>query len=225
MSAVQIRRYENEDYDIVRQLLVSGINSHWLNSFFYVLSKPFIKLTFISVSCLLYLISQSFILPFLAIFLMLLLLNNIIIVYYNTQIESALNSDMLDIKKTYMEAKDSCFWVAEYNGKVVGTVAAVPSNELIDAIELKRMYVKKEHQCQGIGRALCKTVLEFASDNDYQTVMLSTFVFWYDARKFYEACGFTMRRIYVSSSFMGRIFNLKRIDYRPVCFACRLSLF
>uniref|UniRef100_A0A8C4Y201 N-acetyltransferase domain-containing protein n=2 Tax=Gopherus evgoodei TaxID=1825980 RepID=A0A8C4Y201_9SAUR len=108
-------------------------------------------------------------------------------------VQQSLRCDLLDIRRTYLEAADSCLWVAEAEGAVVGMVGAVLPEDPLErgrALELKRMSVGREHRGRGIGRALCRTVIHFAQERGYSAVVLSTSMVQYSAQKLYESVGF-----------------------------------
>ncbi|MGH0176762.1 UNVERIFIED_CONTAM: hypothetical protein FKN15_013802 [Acipenser sinensis] len=131
-----------------------------------------------------------------------------------TYVEVTLKDDLLDINKTYMKSKGSCFWVAESNDHVVAMVATVPSKEEPGALELKIMSVRKNYRRLGIAKALCRTVLDFARANGYTAVVLETTHVQYDAQKLYESIGYKKIRQFVLPMLVAKIINFSILTYR-----------
>ena len=78
-------------------------------------------------------------------------------------------------------------WVAVENGTIVGTVAAVPR---ADALYVRGMAVDPAMRGRGTGRALLEHVEEFASQNGFERLLLSTTPFLLSAIRLYEKHGF-----------------------------------
>nr|XP_005314863.2 putative N-acetyltransferase 8B [Chrysemys picta bellii] len=112
---------------------------------------------------------------------------------WNDYAQQFLHNNLLDIRRTYLEAADSCLWVAEAEGAVVGMVGAVLPEDPSErgcALELKRMSVGREHRGRGIAKALCRTVIRFAQERGYSAVVLNTTMVQYSAQQLYENMGF-----------------------------------
>ena len=58
------------------------------------------------------------------------------------------------------------------------------------ALELKRIYILKEHQGKGIAQKLMAFIIEYATQNDFKVVWLGVWEHNYRAQKFYEKYGF-----------------------------------
>ncbi|XP_015284380.1 PREDICTED: putative N-acetyltransferase 8B, partial [Gekko japonicus] len=109
-----------------------------------------------------------------------------------------LAADMRDIRKTYLEAKDSCFWVVTSGEEVVGMVAAIQPEDLSErgtALELKRMSVAQRHRGRGLSKALTRTVIRFAQERGYKEVVLGTSMVQLAAQRVYEGMGFRKVRV------------------------------
>ena len=78
-------------------------------------------------------------------------------------------------------------WVAETNGKIVGTVSAALR---IAAVYVRGMAVIPEAQRRGIGDRLLHHVEQFARENDAALLELTTTPFLLSARRLYERNGF-----------------------------------
>ncbi|KAJ1211657.1 hypothetical protein NDU88_007014 [Pleurodeles waltl] len=134
---------------------------------------------------------------------------------YTSYIQQSLEEDMLDIQKCYIQKRRACFWVAESNGKVVGMVAAQPysASDGETKVELLRLSVSKEHRGQGIGKALCQTVINFGRQESYESVVLDTSMVQYAGRKLYENLGFKLINSYIPRSFISRLFHFYVLIY------------
>ena len=68
-----------------------------------------------------------------------------------------LNSDLLDIKKNYMENGD-IFWLAlDENDRAIGSVRYRPIDGTGE-VWMHRLFVKYNHKHEGIGTQLLRTV-------------------------------------------------------------------
>ncbi|MBN3273773.1 CMLO acetyltransferase, partial [Polyodon spathula] len=166
------------------------------------------------VLCLLFLITGSFVLSILAVALPLAGLHQAFDYIYSTYVEATLKDDLLDINKTYMKNKGSCFWVAESDDHVVAMIAAVPSREEPGALELKRMSVRKNYRGLGIAKALFRAVLDFARANGCKAVVLETSHVQYDAQKLYESIGYKKIRQFVFPMLVAKMINFSILTYR-----------
>ncbi|KAJ1211609.1 hypothetical protein NDU88_006967 [Pleurodeles waltl] len=97
--------------------------------------------------------------------------------------------------------------VVELNAEVVGMVAAAPPYNASDrfTVELKRLSVKKECRRRGVATALCKTVLNFAKEEGYKSVMLETSTMQLASIRLYEG---------ILPTFIGRILQFYDISYK-----------
>lgn len=78
-------------------------------------------------------------------------------------------------------------WVAVENGTIVGTVAAVPRAK---TLYIRGMAVDPAMRGRGTGRALLEHVEEFATQNGFERLLLSTTPFLLSAIRLYEKHGF-----------------------------------
>lgn len=90
----------------------------------------------------------------------------------------------------YYQKGNGNFWVALYNGEVVGTVSLLDIGGNLAA--LRKMFVKKEYRGQKIGTAdkLLKTSLDWAVSKGVEEVYLGTTPKFLAAHRFYEKKGF-----------------------------------
>jgi len=78
-------------------------------------------------------------------------------------------------------------WVASVDGRVVGTVSAVPKGE---SLYVRGMGLAPAARGRGIGELLLKRVEEFASERGFARLFLSTTPFLHRAIRLYERYGF-----------------------------------
>ncbi|XP_054913369.1 probable N-acetyltransferase camello isoform X2 [Poeciliopsis prolifica] len=210
MASIQIRKYQDEDAEVVKELFTLGMSEHVPSSFTHVLKQPLAQMFLMVTFCALITSSKSFLLPVLAVTLILAAVRQM----FNQYIETSLRKDLNDIGGTYLQNKNSCFWVAESDGRVVGTVGCLPAERAPGFLELKRMSVRRSHRGMGIAKALCRTVADFTRERGFPAVILYTSVVQTDAQKLYECMGYTKIREFVLPEVMAKILNFTLFEYR-----------
>lgn len=83
-------------------------------------------------------------------------------------------------------------WIAERNGKVLGSVFVIPYEGSAETAQLRMLYVEPEARGLGIGTLLVKQVVAFSREHGYRRVKLWTQESLTSARKIYAAQGFRM---------------------------------
>ncbi|KAM8916167.1 putative N-acetyltransferase camello isoform 1-T2 [Spinachia spinachia] len=214
MAAVQIRRYRDEDAEAVKEVFTLGCSEHVPSSFMHLLKQPPTQMLLMCVFCALMTSSKSFLLPILAVTLLLAGVRQFVVYTFNRYIDTCLRKDLCDIGATYMQAKDRCFWVAEVDGRVVGTVACIPNEDAPGCLELKRVCVCRSHRGAGIGKALCRTVADFTRERGYAAVVLFTYVVQTDPQKLYEHMGYEKIREFLVPKLVAKIANFTLFEYR-----------
>ncbi|XP_041667838.1 probable N-acetyltransferase CML1 [Cheilinus undulatus] len=215
MASVQIRKYQDEDAEAVKEILMLGMTEHIPSTFTHLLKQPLTQMVLMCTFCALLTSSKSFLLPILAVTLLLVIARQMIVYTFNNYIESSMKTDVDNIHEIYLKQKDSCFWVAEYDGQVVGTVACLPSeNAPSGCLELKRMSVLRSHRRLGIAKALCQTVTDFTRDRGYGGVFLHTSMVATDGQRLYEHMGYDKIREFVLPDLFGKFMNFTLIEYR-----------
>ncbi|MED6245966.1 hypothetical protein ATANTOWER_010937 [Ataeniobius toweri] len=214
MANIQIRKYRDEDAEIVKELFTLGMSEHVPSSFTHILKRPLTQMLLMCTFCALITSSKSFLLPVLAVTLLLAGFRQMVIYMFNKYIETSLSKDLNNISETYLQQKDSCFWVAESDGRVVGTVACLPAESAPEFMELKRMSVRRSHRGMGIAKALCRIVADFTRERGFPAVILYTSVVQTDAQKLYEHMGYTKTREFVVPELAAKILNFTLFEYR-----------
>lgn len=214
MASFQIRKYHDDDAEAVKEIFTLGMSEHVPSSFMHLLKQPLTQMVLMCMFCALLTSSKSFLLPILAVTLFLAGARQSVIYMFNRYIDTSLRKDLSNITETYVKQKDSCFWVAESDGRVVGTVACLPAENAPECLELKRMSVCRSHRGMGIAKALCRTVAEFTRDRGYAAVILYTSVVQTHAQKLYEHMGYEKIREFVVPEFVAKIMNFTLFEYR-----------
>ncbi|XP_023141474.1 probable N-acetyltransferase CML1 isoform X2 [Amphiprion ocellaris] len=214
MTNIQIRKYRDEDAEIVKEIFTLGVSEHVPSTFTHMLKQPPTQMVLMCMFCALMASSKSFLLPILAITLLLAGARQLVVYSFNKYIETSLRSDLHNISETYLKQRDSCFWVAESDGRVVGTVCCVPTETAPGCLELKRMSVRRSYRGMGIAKALCRTVADFTRDRGYAAVILHTSVVATDGQKLYEHMGYQKIREFVLPEVWAKIMNFTLFEYR-----------
>lgn len=214
MANIQIRKFRDDDAEAVKEIFTMGMSEHVPSSFMHMLKQPLTQMVLMCTFCALMTSSKSFLLPILAVTLLLAGARQFVVYMFNKYIETSLKKDLDDIGESYLAQKDSCFWVAESDGRVVGTVACLPAENAPQCMELKRMSVTRSHRGMGIAKALCRTVSDFTRDRGFPAVVLYTSVVQTDAQKLYEHMGFEKIREFVVPEVPARIMNFTLFEYR-----------
>ncbi|XP_069486457.1 N-acetyltransferase family 8 member 3-like [Ambystoma mexicanum] len=211
MAAYRIRTYKEEDHKTVCEVLALGIREHISPLFKYALKLPRARLFLLTVPFALFVAFESLLLSTSSVVLFLAF------VWYgssqvlNSYLYRYLHEDISDIEHSYLQKKGACFWVAKSNGEVAGFVAADLKGE--KKMELKRMYVSKKHRVQGIGKALCQVVINFAREQGCEAVVLETSIVQYAGQKLYERMGFKRTYSYVSPIFFSKLLHFVMMGY------------
>lgn len=214
MANFKIRKYREEDDSKVKTLFTMGMSEHVPSAFTHLLKQPVNQMVLMCTFCALMASSKSFLLPILAVTFLLAGTRMFVIHMFNSYIDSVLRQDLCNITETYLKHKDSCFWVAESDGVVVGSVACLPSEDAAGCMELKRMSVCRSHRGMGIAQALCRTMTEFTRERGYAAVVLHTSVVQTDAQKLYEHMGFKKIREFYPPPIFAKITNFSLFEYR-----------
>ncbi|XP_020856729.1 N-acetyltransferase family 8 member 3 [Phascolarctos cinereus] len=193
MAPYHIRKYQDQDREEVMDMFIKGTLDHISPGFFYVLKQPRSFLLLLGGPGALFLASGSLLLSVLAFPGILASLWLVVRYPFNWYVDNALHTDLQDIRKSYLNDRRSCFWVAESEGQVVGMVCACLVQGVSGGqkhLELLHLSVRPEQRGKGIAKSLTQTLLQFAKDQGYDAVVLNTLCYNYPAQRVYEQLGF-----------------------------------
>lgn len=214
MASIEIRKYRDDDAEVVKEIFTLGVSEHVPSSFMHLLKQPLTQMVLMCMFCALLTSSKSFLLPILAVTLVLAGARQTVTYMSHRYIDTCLRKDLNSISETYLKQQDSCFWVAESDGRVVGSVACLPAETAPGCLELKRVCVRHSHRRRGIAKALCRTVADFTRDRGYAAVILCTSVVQTDGQKLYEHMGYKKIREFLVPELVGKIMNFTLFEYR-----------
>ncbi|KAL0969548.1 hypothetical protein UPYG_G00228750 [Umbra pygmaea] len=214
MAGFTIRRYEDDDEESVKEVFIMGMTEHLPSSFMHLLKQPLTQMVLMVTFCTLMASSKSFLLPVVAVTLLLAGGKQLVGYLFNSYINTSLKMDLNNIRETYLESQNSGFWVAESDGQVVGTVACLPSVSDPGVMELKRLSVRRTHRGRGMAKALSRTVAGFSGERGFSAVTLFTSIVQTDAQKLYEHLGYKQIREFVIPELIAKIMNFTLIEYR-----------
>ncbi|CAL8274130.1 unnamed protein product [Merluccius merluccius] len=225
MDAVRIRKYRHDDdEEAVKEIFTVGMSEQVPAAFMHILKQPPTQMVLMCVFCALLTSSKSFLLPVLAVTLLLAGVRQLACHITAKYIQSCLQSDLAHIPDAYLASKDTCFWVAESDGRVVGMVACQPlrveggggggGGALPGCVQLKRMSVRRTHRHMGVGKQLCETVVAFARERGFLAVVLRTSVVMADAQRLYQHVGFTRTQEVPVRTLFSKILNLCLVEFR-----------
>jgi len=103
-------------------------------------------------------------------------------------INSALNLDVYDIEKAYLQ-EGSMFIVAEMDGRIVGTGSLTKISDK-NVAQIVRVSVHPEHRRQGIAQEIIKNLLAYARKMGYKKILVETTKTWIAPRTLYNKLGF-----------------------------------
>lgn len=211
MAGFRIRPYRDDDSEAARDVFATAMSEYAPSLCLHVLRQPWVLLLLGCTFSLLMASARSLLLPVLALTLLLALGRQLLGCAWSAYIERCLGADLSDIRGSY---RDGGFWVAEADGRVVGTVGVMPAGEG-GLLVLKRMAVRKDYRGRGVAKALCRAVLDFARQRPgCAAVVLNTIMLQHDARALYERLGFRRQRRFVLPTVYGRVANCTVTTYR-----------
>jgi putative acetyltransferase len=87
------------------------------------------------------------------------------------------------------ETDSGRWWVAELNGRIIGSIAVVPE-EKDGILELKKLYVSPEARRRGLGAHLVSLVETEARERGASSIVLWTDTRFRDAHRLYQRLGY-----------------------------------
>ena len=108
---------------------------------------------------------------------------------WNIEFEALVATIVGEFVENFDSRHERC-WIAELDGKLVGSVFIVRYAE--GSAKLRLLYVDPEARGLGVGRKLVSAAVDFAKTAGYTDVVLWTNPLLTEARRIYEASGFVM---------------------------------
>ena len=103
------------------------------------------------------------------------------------EFEGYVASSLGKFAESHDEQRDR-LWIAEWQGKIVGSIAIVGVSETV--AQLRWFLIHPQTRGQGLGRRLIEEALEFCRQHSYKSVFLLTLNNLYAAGHLYQAAGF-----------------------------------
>ena len=97
------------------------------------------------------------------------------------------HQELIHIADIYMPPEGALL-LAEHNGKQAGCVGLRKLDHR--RCEMKRLYVREEFRCKGIGKALCRKIILKGRQLGYREMLLDTLSSMTGAQALYRALGF-----------------------------------
>jgi GNAT superfamily N-acetyltransferase len=115
--------------------------------------------------------------------------------------------DLMNIENTFQSGRGN-FWVALYEGVVIGSVGVVDIGN--DQVALKKMFVNRGFRGKefGVSNALMQQVKQWCKENQIKQILLGTIEPMKAAHRFYEKHGFAE----VGMPELPRTFPLVHVD-------------
>lgn len=213
MADYSIRKYNNGDYDAVRKLFAQGMLEYIPGTTAYMVKLPQVYFPILAFDITLHLLFGSFILSLLGVGICIAVIHLLMTLACRGLIKQCHNQDLKNIQESYIWRPNSCFWVVESGGRIVGMVGAQPAQNSETDMTLRRLSVSKDQQRRGIAKALCVTVFNFARQQGYKRVLLDTSTFQVSAHKLYQRLGFRITKIIPSKTRLGRFAKMSVVFY------------
>lgn len=128
---------------------------------------------------------------------------------FDIPIDIEAQPDLKNISDFYQKG-NSNFWMASIDQIVVGTIALLDIGNHHGA--LRKMFVKAEFRGRefGVGQALLNTVFEWASEKEFENILLGTTEKFLAAQRFYEKNGF----VEIDKNLLPKEFPVMSVDVK-----------
>ncbi|KAL9961730.1 hypothetical protein ACROYT_G030732 [Oculina patagonica] len=197
---VKIRSYHSSDYQDCREIFTQGMEQLISLVTHVVFPRYCWLLAVLSVFVFLAAFKYNLWIAPLYIFACVVLLSLLYVDVYLEcwkYINSCLEMDLKNIKKSYMSSDGTHMWVAECNGKVVGMVGLIHNKSHKPGVaELQRMSVSPVCRRMGIARKLLDALLNHARDQHYEKIVLTTTSAQTPAIRLYKKYGFKLMTVF-----------------------------
>lgn len=126
---------------------------------------------------------------------------------FNVPVTLTDQPDLLDIENFYFK-KNSSFWVATENEKLIGTIALIDIDNGQGA--LRKMFVHKDYRGKekGVGQLLLDTLLAWCKQKNIFEIYLGTVEQLHAAKRFYVKNGF----VKIEKTTLPEKFPLMQVD-------------
>ena len=108
---------------------------------------------------------------------------------WDTSFEAVVAEVCANFLRRYDPARERC-WIAEVDGRRVGSVMLIQDREHADAARLRVLLVEPDARGLGVGRMLVEECTRFARTSGYLRILLWTNSLLAAARKLYEREGY-----------------------------------
>lgn len=111
--------------------------------------------------------------------------------------ESYVAAGLHEFYREFDRTKDR-IWIAEYNGKIIGSVLVKSRGE---SAQLRYFYIESEYRGVGLGKKLWSSALDFIVERDFTSAYLWTTSELVRAAYLYTSTGFVLAEEKTSTSF------------------------
>lgn len=98
--------------------------------------------------------------------------------------------DLLDINQNYHEKGGDFVVMIDQEKKIVGSHATLPINKKDRVLTFRRLYLKKTHRGEGVGKRLMDWAVDWSKKNKFHRVEFWSDVRFKRAHSFFEKYGF-----------------------------------
>ena len=126
---------------------------------------------------------------------------------FNVPLTIADQPDLLDIENFYFK-KNSSFWVAVEDEKLIGTIALIDFDN--GQAALRKMFVHKDYRGKekGVGQLLLNKLLTWCNEKNITEIYLGTVEQLHAAKRFYVKNGF----VKIDKAALPETFPLMQVD-------------